>query len=188
MDLMCNAEVILTKNKIIAGIVQLFAGLQDKLASAALDIPALQPYLVYNSKITKGENYLGLPFVNLDYPRLFQEKNILAIRTMFWWGRHISMTLHVSGEEKQKFIGRIETHYDLLAKNNFFIGIEEDQWQHHFEKENYTAISGMSREAFIDACNKHDHLKIAAKWNVREITGIESELRKCWHSLVEILA
>ena len=48
-------------------------------------------------KIAKGENYLQLPYVLLDYPRCFDKENIFAIRTMFWWGNFFSITLHLSG-------------------------------------------------------------------------------------------
>ena len=48
-------------------------------------------------KITRGENYQLLPYVILDYPRCFQKEQVFAIRTMFWWGKGISITLHVSG-------------------------------------------------------------------------------------------
>src|SRR5215468_1346228 len=49
-------------------------------------------------KISKGENYLGLPFIMLDFPRFFSNTNMLAVRTMIWWGNFCSTTLLLSGE------------------------------------------------------------------------------------------
>ena len=39
-------------------------------------------------KISRGEQYLGLPYVMLDYPRIFSKENVFAIRTFFWWGNY----------------------------------------------------------------------------------------------------
>ena len=48
-------------------------------------------------KISKGEKYKGLPWVMLDYPRIFGKEDIMAIGTRFWWGHYFSVTLHLKG-------------------------------------------------------------------------------------------
>ena len=86
MELVTNADWILTKNGIMRKAWHLLEGLQEyqknlvstyqkELPSEALRIPA---------KISKGENYRGLPYLVLDYPRFFEKENAFAIRTMFW--------------------------------------------------------------------------------------------------------
>jgi hypothetical protein len=185
--LMRDPGVILTKNKVISGIVQLFAGLQHSLEDQAKDHKTLAPYLRNSAKISKGENYLGLPYVILDHPRYFDGKNVFAVRTMFWWGNFFSMTLHLSGEEKNKFQPKIEKAKQKLSEMNAFIGSNEDPWQHHFEKENYIAVSALSEQNFLSHCWQHEHLKIAVKWPLEEIAGIENKLEKCWNSLIEII-
>jgi hypothetical protein len=185
--LMRDPGVILTKNKVIAGIVKLFAELQHSLDEKGKNDKILQPYLHNNAKISKGENYLGLPYVILDHPRYFDGKNVFAIRTMFWWGNFFSITLHLSGEEKNKFQPKIEKAKQKLSEMHAFIGTNEDPWQHHFQNDNYRAVSELSKQDFLKHCWQHDHLKIAVKWPLQEISGIESELVKGWISLVEII-
>ena len=58
--------------------------------------PAADSLEPASAKISKGEN-MGLPWVMLDYPRLFGQEDVLAIRTMFWWGHCFSVTLHLKG-------------------------------------------------------------------------------------------
>src|SRR5437762_7300116 len=87
MDLVNNAGWILTKNGIIQKAKQLLLGLQEKqqvylqLQSSSISAEVLRP----SAKISKGENYHGLPYLILDFPRFFEHKDIFAIRTMFWW-------------------------------------------------------------------------------------------------------
>jgi hypothetical protein len=185
--LMRDPGVILTKNNVIAGIMRLFGALHQSLEEKGKNQSILQPYLHNNAKISKGENYLGLPYVILDHPRYFDGKNVFAIRTMFWWGNFFSMTLHLSGEEKNKFQPKIEKAKSKLSEMNAFIGTSEDPWQHHFENDNYRAVSELSEQDFLKHCWQHDHLKIACKWPLEEISGIENELEECWFSLVEII-
>ena len=58
-------------------------------------------------KISKGENYKGLPWLVLDYPRYFNKEDIFAIRTLFWWGNFFSITLHISGKYKMRYEKKI---------------------------------------------------------------------------------
>jgi hypothetical protein len=187
MQLMCDPDIILTKNKVIAHIVEMFSALHNRLREHAPYYKGLENIVQINPKITKGENYLGLPFVILDYPRMFDGKNIFAVRTMFWWGNFFSVTVHLSGEEKTKALPAIENAYGLLASKHFFIGINEDQWQHHFEEKNYIPVGSMNGSSFVNYCRQHEHIKIAAKWKVEDAPVVFSELEKAWQLLMGIL-
>lgn len=44
--------------------------------------------LIKSGKISKGENYKGLPYIVLDFPRFSDGKKLLIYRTMFWWGNY----------------------------------------------------------------------------------------------------
>src|ERR1700733_216708 len=105
MDLVTNADWILTKNAILDKVKDLLAVLSESFQSYlhmhTLLIPAGTP------KISKGENYKGLPYLILDYPRSFEKEDILAIRTLFWWGHFFSITLHVAGKNKLLFEEKI---------------------------------------------------------------------------------
>src|SRR5262245_60824558 len=97
MELVSSPEIILTKNAILQKIKLFFEGLQVKQSEILKDYSAQLPedILKISPKISKGENYKGLPWLVLDNPRFFQHKNIFAIRTMFWWGNFFSITLHL---------------------------------------------------------------------------------------------
>jgi hypothetical protein len=132
---------ILTKNSIISKVVALFAGLSEEWRAAwegnglgaalATLVPASEP------KISKGENYKGLPYVMLDYPRMFGREDVCAIRTMFWWGHAFSVTLHLKGKYKDLFLPVIRERAAELSAAGFEVGVSDDEWEHAHTPETY---------------------------------------------------
>ena len=92
-------------------------------------------------KISKGENYKGRPYVILDYPRIFQKEDILVIRCFFWWGNFFSITLHLSGKYKLEFEPALHQAINENYFQDYYLGISENQWEHHFENDNYTLMN-----------------------------------------------
>ena len=103
-ELMNNAEIILTKNRVLQKIKSLLEEVQEKQQqyvennknSFKEELFSIPP------KISKGENYLGLPFLILDYPRVSTNEDFFFIRSMFWWGNFFSSTLQLGGENKER--------------------------------------------------------------------------------------
>src|SRR5580698_8612281 len=81
-----DAGLILTKNAIIQKTIGLFSNLAENMQIELVKTKLPEEIKITEPKISKGENYKGLPYVILDYPRSFGKENIFAIRTFFWWG------------------------------------------------------------------------------------------------------
>lgn len=133
-------------------------------------------------KISKGEKYLGLPWLMLDYPRCFEKENIFAIRTMFWWGHFFSTTLHLSGNYRRKYANKITDVYDELCEHEFYVCIHEQQWHHHLEAGNYSPVKRFSADAFAHHVEKAAFIKLAQKlsfseWNNAVTTLSENFVR-----------
>ena len=137
--LVISADWILTKNSVIQKTIQLLASLQTQQEILLLTYKEILPGEIINSspKISKGENYKGLPYLVLDYPRYFNKEAIFAIRMFFWWGNFFSGTLHLSGIYKRMYEEKIIQSFETLKTEGFSICINEDQWEHHFEITNY---------------------------------------------------
>jgi hypothetical protein len=156
MRLVMEPGWILTKNSIIKKVVGLFAGLSEDyraalegLASAPAAAPgpaapatmaAVAGAPFGSPKISKGENYQGLPYVMLDYPRLFGREDILAIRTFFWWGHSFSVTIHLKGTYLDQYLPVLQQRWAELAAAGFHVGISEDEWRHEHIPETYRPI------------------------------------------------
>ena len=93
-------------------------------------------------KISRGENYRGLPWVMLDYPRVFGREDVLAIRTMFLWGHGFNITLHLKGRFQNLYLGVIRERRVALGAAGFFVGVHADEWRHEHTGEVYQDLLG----------------------------------------------
>jgi hypothetical protein len=131
-SLIADANILLTKNEIINKVVKLFAELSDIYVTVAqAQLPG--PYTSIPPKISKGEKYQGLPYVVLDYPRLFKQDRVAAIRTLFWWGNHFSITLHLQGMHQEKYASTIQSAIAEGKFDEWVIQVDGDAWQHALE-------------------------------------------------------
>ena len=181
--LFSNAELILTKNSILKKTVALLAQVQETLS----DTDKAQNFSS-TPKISRGENYLGLPYVILDYPRLSNGDDLFFIRSMFWWGNFFSSTLHVAGNYKKNNVSPLASAYNELLTKEFFIGVNSDPWQHHFETSNYKNISELSREEFVQRLINQQHIKIAARWPLSEWDVAANLLIESWMFLARLIS
>jgi hypothetical protein len=134
LALVTDAGFILTKNRIIQKVYELFGDLSEEFRERSKQLPSA--FLAASPKISKGENYLGFPWVMLDYPRAFSKADVFAIRCFFWWGKFFSITLQIHGSNKAHYSDAIKS-YLALNPGEWWICIDNDPWQHHFESNNY---------------------------------------------------
>ena len=169
-DLIKNADWILTKNLIIEKMKLLLQQCLEKQKetieqhkfSLSDEVKNIAP------KISRGENYKGLPWLMLDYPRYFDKENIFAIRTFFWWGHCFSTTLHLSGEYKILFVQKIIDSYRLLKEDLFYLCINESEWEHNFDDKNFQLIHEISLNEFHQLLSEKKFIKISRRINLEE--------------------
>jgi hypothetical protein len=163
-DVIINSDFILTKNRIIEKIVALYGMLsgayKDELSKYTSCLP--KEIFAVSPKIYKGEQYKNLPYVMLDYPRCFSKTNVFAIRSFFWWGNYFSITLHVSGKYFKMFADNISAFIKDEKNKDWFFGINESEWEHHFEKNNYVLFNEIKTINESDFKNRQ-FIKIANK-------------------------
>jgi hypothetical protein len=179
MELVTNADWILTKNEILQKANQLLGVLLDEQKKIAETYKTSLPVEVFQTppKISKGENYKGLPYLVLDHPRYFDKKNSCAIRSMFWWGNFFSITLHLAGKFKDQFEQKIISSLPQLKEDGFFFCVNDEEWEHHFEEDNYVSLEGMNSDNFRLHIKQKKFLKLAHKIPVQN-----------WDDAVELLA
>jgi hypothetical protein len=189
MQLVTNADWILTKNLIIQKVKWMLECLQERQKELAKEYSTKfsEEIFITTPKISKGENYLGLPFLILDYPRLFIRDNIFAVRSMFWWGKFFSTTLHLSGTYKNFYSNKIIDAFTLLKENDFFICIHNEEWQHHFEKDNYAPLQEISLNDFKTIIQKNAFIKLAQKTELSQLDRAEKNLFNNFRLLMGML-
>jgi hypothetical protein len=184
IELMQNAEVILTKNRVLEKVKVLLEEVQERQIDFVRKNNFTSEIFKVPPKISRGENYLGLPYLILDYPRQSSENNFFFIRTMFWWGNFFSCTLHLANNSKEIFRERIQQSY--LSLRNYYIGVNDDQWAHHLEETNYNKIAIMEKEKFEKSCENFDHIKIAGKLSLAEWQNASSDLYENWKFFLSV--
>jgi hypothetical protein len=187
LDLVLNAGVILTKNAIIKKTIALLGEVQDRILQEKETNFSSNTIFSVSPKISKGENYLDLPYVVLDYPRISHDENLCFIRSMFWWGNFFSSTLQLSGIYKEKNIKKLTSSYQLFSSHHYFIGISADPWQHHFEATNFRSIDSLSRKEFELVLDKQPYIKIAARWPLEEWNLAANALFQSWNLLIRLI-
>ena len=190
MELVSTTDWVLTKNAILQKINQLLAGIQAKQQlQVELHSAKLPPQIFMSSpKISKGEKYKGLPYLILDYPRLFEQQNIAAIRTMFWWGNFFSVTLHLSGIYKKEREKKLIASYGALKEKGFYTYCNNDPWEHHFEKSNYRLLTEVSTTEFEKLVRDKSFIKIANKISLQQLDDAEEILMLYYKQIIELLA
>jgi hypothetical protein len=180
-----DKNIILTKRAVIETAAALFNSLGPSL-NEYFKSTLLQAEMIASSipKITKGENYNSFPYVILDYPAKFEKENIFAIRTMFWWGNFISITLHISGKYKKYFEKNIFTK--IKQEQDFFVCVAENEWQHHFEESNYKKLSEMN-ESEMKAVKQKAFIKIALKYELHHWNMMQSILPEGYEKINKLL-
>ena len=204
MELVLNADWILTKNRVMdkaREMMGMLRGFQQEIIEENWN--GVFPDIVMQSgaKLTRGENYLGLPWLVLDHPRLFQKEDVMALRSFFWWGRFFSVTLHLAGRYKTLYENQVLSQWDSLQKAPrqtvtvpgdpcYYICVHSSPWEHHFERENYRPAEELSREEWESVIRDKPFIKLARKI---PLTAWEGPFEICdvlgWHyySLLKLL-
>jgi hypothetical protein len=189
LQLVSATNWILTKRKIIDNVNIFLANFaEDMKAIVMAEKEWLPPAVTLSTpKIAKGENYLQLPYLILDYPRCFDKENVFAVRTMFWWGNFFSCTLHLSGSYKTMFQQNLMNNIGALQLSNFYLCINEAEWQHHFEANNYTALNKLTHEEIKKIVLQQHFIKVAAKFSLHQWNEIEELLEKSFTDVLHLL-
>ena len=115
-------------------------------------------------KIFKGENYNLLPYVTLDYPKLFNKEDVFTFRTMFWWGNFFSATLHISGEYLDIYMDQISQNLPKYLNNNIYICVNDSPWEYHYGNDNYVLLTVNN----LDLLKENKFLKLSKKYSLEE--------------------
>lgn len=172
LELVCNTDWILTKHTIIQKVYQLFGDVLPALENVLLENKNGLPAEVFATaaKISKGENYRLLPYVVLDYPRCFGKEDTLAIRSFFWWGNFFSVSLQLSGRYLKAAAVLLENEFECLQQQGYWICVNQEPWEHHFEGDNFIALRTLTQAQFREMLLQKPFIKLAKKiplnqWN-----------------------
>lgn len=141
MDVINDTAFLITKSTVLQKMKLLLQQLQDEITFTAKNYNLPVELFKIHGKISSGENYKGLPFLILDYPRVFQKEDVFAFRSMFWWGNYFLFTLHLQGKFLEKYQALLIENLKGKANKGIFISTGDSPWVHHLEEGNFTEYS-----------------------------------------------
>jgi hypothetical protein len=181
MELLKNSDWILTKNRIIekisAGLEQLAVTLRNELLAYYPLISA--QLLEAGYKVSRGEKYQGLPYLILDFPRIFGRQDVLAIRVLFWWGKFFSITLHTKGKHAANLARSLSV--PLREANELLVSISGDEWNHNLAHEDYLELEK------VDLMNHTGFIKLSKRIDLMEWEDAEREIYSQYHRFLDII-
>lgn len=151
--------------------------LKDKIQETALHQSINYPEKIDTDlgKISKGENYKGLPYLILDYPRLFSQEGVLAFRTMFWWANGFYFTFHISGVYLERYEQALDKAFESWQKQDIFYYQNDDEWQHEVTAPYYFPIENISKVALMKLVKKQGYLKLARKLSLKQVDELVND-------------
>lgn len=162
---MQQTDLLLTKRIIVDKWYACLEELRGKMLTELQHKP--MPHLWNDARTSRGENYQGLPYVILDHPRYFKGDDVFACRTMFWWGKYISYTLHLQGEMLSELKPLLQANWNALKGKQLFVSIGTKPFEHHFEADNYMLLDDVDdTESFL---SDRQFVRIAYKIPITEV-------------------
>ena len=149
----------------------------DQLSVISKDIKLKPP------KISKGENYQGLPYMVLDYPAFFTKEDTFAFRTMFWWGNFYSTTLHLQGTFFEKYRNQLADRLEQLSGRDVFLCINSTPWEYHYEPSNYRLLRSGDKELMDEL----PFLKLSKRFDLDKWQQVPSEAANFLDELLRLM-
>lgn len=189
LDRMNDSSFLLSKRLISDKIIEQFSKLSEELLTAAkqLNDPYLDSISAISGKISKGENYKGLPYIVLDCPRHFKDSDVLAFRTMFWWGNFFSCTLHLAGQCLDHYRSALEESYSkLMDIEGLYVSVGNSAWQYHYEPDNYQSFHQAcpNEQIWQNHLKGRSFIKLSKKLSIGEYKTLPSQAISTFDSLM----
>jgi hypothetical protein len=85
------------------------------------------------------------------------------------------------------FAEKIIASYELLKEHGFFACIHEEQWEHHFESDNYVQISKWNKDDFEYMISTGSFIKLAHKNPLQQWDDAQQILLQHFKQIIEVL-
>lgn len=112
--------------------------IKAQLADLGAQMQDNQPHLNY--KISAGENYLNLPYLILDFPKISGPNFPFVFRTLFWWGKPISCQVLVRNNLYNNTIDKLL----YLSHPNTLVLVGDNLWENDFSSQHFKSVAELS--------------------------------------------
>ena len=174
LDAMISPDFFYTKHAAMQNVMELLSETEREIRKIVVAIPEFAVHTnIESPKIFRGENYRQLPYIVLDYPRHFSTDSVFAFRSMFWWGKEFSFTLHLQGKAWEYYRNRVTERLSTLSGKDFYCCVNDSPWQYYFENDNYVLLDELLKSPdFIPGFQSRNFLKLCTKTEIKDFARV----------------
>ena len=185
MQLVSNSDWILTKHRIIEKIYLLFGHLSDQMQVYLAERKQLLPPELFQlpPKISRGEQYEALPYVVLDYPRVFSKEDVFAVRSFFWWGHYFSVTLHLKGKFLAQYHQAVSAAIAAKKLQGVYLSDSGSEFSFNLDGKNYRQPEKVQAMGYT-VQEQPSFLKISYKHSFEHWAGTEPALMQFFQQCI----
>lgn len=186
LDLASDPTILLIKYRMMEKVWEF---LEEMQAEIRTNLTPLQPQLpkelnTKHGKISKGENYKRLPFMMLDFPAYFSKEDILACRTMFYWGNFISTTLHLQGKFVKAYGEALINRF--RQSEGVYFCVNSSPWEYDYKSNNYMLLKELSADEVQDHLEHTTFIKLSIRFPIEEMPERKEELKSFLFAGLEV--
>ena len=142
-----NADFLFTKNKVIEKLQTALGQIAQEYQTIVKNEFSISHIMdIENPKISKGEQYEGLPYLMLDYPCIFTKTDIFAIRSFVWWGNYFSIELLLKGQRQSKWEMQL---ISMPILQNWHIDPSISQWSHTWNHDKAAMLKDVDNSNYV---------------------------------------
>ncbi len=188
LDYLQDQDFLLRKRAILLHIEELLAQCQTALKAEITQNPFDFPEgcEIQAGKISRGENYRGLPYLVLDYPRMFKQDSIFSLRTMLWWGHEFSCTLYILGQARESYRQSLASQLPQARYKDWYLGVHESPWEYYFAPDNFKALQEMD-SAEKSRYGERPFYKLSRQLSLDQYDNLSHWVVKTWRQFREVL-
>lgn len=189
IELLYDAAIYERKRMLTQKIFVLFENIRVRLKDTSLhkQFPFPEGVDFIGGKISQGENYLGYPWVMLDFPKMFNKEAHFAFRTMAWYGHYFTAALLISGNLAPIFLPKLLSGKHLLPQDVYF-SVHPDPWYHAIDATGSRFVHEMTAESISEHIAAHGYLKLSVKWTNTNMEEIAEATVKYYEALLTALS
>ena len=131
-------------------------------------------------KVSKGQNYNGLPYWVVDLPSFFNQKEFFTYRMVVWWGNFISFSVVISGD----MFDRMSVNLDDLDQTDLYYAINQSPWRIEFSEDNLIRIEQKERARIEEHQKTANFIKVSKRYELSDLPNLKSIGSECFELII----
>ncbi|MBC8296333.1 MAG: hypothetical protein H8E55_11110 [Pelagibacterales bacterium] len=160
LRLINHIEVFQNKPAILKKVESRLIALQKSLEEEINPATLPQGVDLTRNQIARGENHNGFPYLSLDYPQNFSKTEMFTMRTLFWWGHYLGISLILKGKNLENYVSRLLENQNTEAFKDIYVSLAPNPFEWEINETNFSLIHQSNAKELKKTITALDYLKI----------------------------